>query len=478
MSLAAVDSAMGATPASLAELLEIQREAFRRDPYPSAEVRADRVRKLLAALKDRQHELADAISEDFGHRSRHETLIAETFVTQAAGKFVLKNLRSWMKPEGRSVGLALLPASARVVPQPLGVIGIVSPWNYPLQLAAVPLIYALAAGNRAMIKPSELTPRTSAKLAEILGALFPTDLVAVVQGGPEVGQAFCELPFDHIFYTGSTRVGRLVMQAAAKNLVPVTLELGGKSPVVLHPTYPVEAAAEAVMSVKLLNAGQTCVAPDYVLVPRDRADALVEALVARARAMYPKLADNPDYTSIVSDSHLKRLTRYVDDAKAKGARVVEINPANESFDGVAHKMAPVILRGVTDDMMVMQEEIFGPVLPIVEVGSVEEAIRFVNERPRPLALYYFDRDQARIEDLLRRTHSGGVTINDCALHVIEEHLPFGGVGPSGMGAYHGKEGFDIFSHRKAVLHQPRLNSRWLTLPPFGKRVERLLDWLV
>ncbi|MCB9684898.1 MAG: coniferyl aldehyde dehydrogenase [Alphaproteobacteria bacterium] len=476
MSVAALDHPVSPTTAVRA-VLDTQREVYRRDPFPSHEVRADRVRKLMAVLKDRQHELADAVSDDFGHRSRHETLLIETFVIQSAGKYVLKHLKGWMKPESRSVSVALLPASAKVVPQPLGVIGIVSPWNYPLQLSMVPLLYALAAGNRAMIKPSELTPRTSAKLAEILGAVFPEDLVAVVQGGPEVGQAFCEQPLDHLMYTGSTHVGRLVMQAAAKNLVPVTLELGGKSPVVVHPEFPVEAAAEAVASVKMANAGQTCVAPDYVLVTRDRADALVDAIAAKMAAMYPRLADNPDYTSVINGRHRARLQSYLDDAKAKGARAIEVNPANERFEDAAHKMAPVILRGVTDEMVVMQEEIFGPVLPIVEVGTVEEAIRYVNDRPRPLALYYFDRDQTRIDDLLRRTHSGGVTVNDCALHVIEEHLPFGGVGPSGMGAYHGKEGFDTFSHRKAVLHQPRLNSRWLTLPPFGRRVERLVDWL-
>jgi coniferyl-aldehyde dehydrogenase len=234
---------------------------------------------------------------------------------------------------------------------------------------------------------------------------------------------------------------------------------------------------EAIISSKLLNAGQTCVAPDYVLVTRDRADALVEALVAKVRQMYPTLAANPDYTSIVSEHHLRRLQRHVSDATARGARAVEVNPGQESLEGAAHKMAPVVLRGVTDEMTVMQEEIFGPVLPVVEVGTVEEAMRYVNDRPRPLALYYFDRDQIRVDDLLRRTHSGGVTVNDCILHVAEEHLPFGGVGPSGMGAYHGKEGFDVFSHRKAVLQQARLNSRWLSLPPFGARVERLIEWL-
>jgi coniferyl-aldehyde dehydrogenase len=477
MSLAAVDPS-AASPEPLGERFETLRAAFRADVYPSYEVRRDRLQRLLAVLLDRQHELADAIDQDFGGRSKHETLIAETYVTVAALRFVLKSLKGWMKAEKRSVSLGLQPASASVLPQPLGVIGIVSPWNYPVQLALVPLVYALAAGNRAMIKPSELTPRTSAWLAEVLGGIYPSDLVSVVQGGADVGAAFCELPFDHLFYTGSTRVGRLVMQAAAKNLVPVTLELGGKSPVIVHPDYPLDKAADAIASVKLLNAGQTCVAPDYLLVTRDRADALVEAIRAAMVRMYPRLVDNPDYTSIVNAHHRRRIQGLVDGAVKMGATAIEVNPANEGFDGGTNKMAPVILRDVTESMDVMQEEIFGPVLPVVPVGSVDEAVRYVNDHPRPLALYYFDRDQARIDDVLRRTHSGGVTINDCALHVAEEHLPFGGVGPSGMGAYHGKEGFDAMSHRKAVLHQARVSARFLTLPPYTERTERILDWLL
>jgi coniferyl-aldehyde dehydrogenase len=268
------------------------------------------------------------------------------------------------------------------------------------------------------------------------------------------------------------------MQAAAKNLVPVTLELGGKSPAIVHPDFPIETAAERLMGSKLFNAGQTCVAPDYLLVDRRRADATVEAIVASAARLYPRLADNPDYTAIVNDRHRARLRSYLDDARDKGARIVEINPAGESFDDAGTKMAPVLVRNPTDEMRVMQDEIFGPILPVVEVDGVDEAIRYVNAHPRPLALYYFDHDRARIERVLQRTHSGGVTINDCMLHVAEEHLPFGGVGPSGMGAYHGREGFDTFSHRKAVFRQPRLSGRRLLLPPFGSRIERLLDWLV
>lgn len=459
---------------------EALRAAFRSEPFPSLEVRRERIEKLISVMLDRRLELADAISADFGHRSKHESLMIEVFLPVTGARFVLKNLKSWMRPESRSVTLALKPARAEIVPQPLGVIGIISPWNYPVQLALTPLVYALAAGNRAMIKPSELTPRTGEKLAEILGSIFPQDLVGVVRGGADVGAAFAALPFDHLFYTGSTRVGRLVMQAAAKNLTPVTLELGGKSPAMIHPDYPVERVAESLAAAKLFNAGQTCVAPDYVLVHRDHADALSDAIVRQAARLYPRLADNPDYTSIINQHHRARLQSYLDDAKARGARLVEINPAGETFDtATSHaRMAPVIVRNPTEDMLVMQEEIFGPILPIVEVGSTEEAMRYVAEHPRPLALYYFDTDRARIDSVITRTHSGGVTVNECMLHVAEEHLPFGGVGPSGMGAYHGKEGFDALSHRKAVLHQPRLNGRWLIHPPFGSRIDRLLDFLL
>jgi len=457
--------------------LDVLRRAFLAEPYPTYETRRARLEKLNGALLDRRDELADAISADFGGRSRHESLLAEIFLTSSNAKHLLANLKRWMRPESRSVSIALRPASAKVVPQPLGVIGVISPWNYPVQLALAPVLTALAAGNRVMLKPSELTPRTSAKMAEILGSIFPEDLVCVVQGPADVGAAFAELPFDHLLFTGSTKVGRLVMQAAAKNLTPVTLELGGKSPAVLHPDFPVERAAEAIVGGKLFNAGQTCVSPDYVLVHQGRADALCDAIAVATRKLYPRLAENPDYTAIVNARHRARLSGLLDDARAKGARLVEVNPAGESFAD-SPKLPLTLVRKPTDDMAVMQDEIFGPVLPIVEVPSVEAALRYVVDRPRPLALYYFDTDRTRIDRVVSTTHSGGVTVNDCMLHAADEHLPFGGVGPSGMGAYHGKEGFDAFSHRKSVLRQPRLNGHWLILPPYGARLERLLNWLL
>ena len=399
-------------------------------------------------------------------------------MVSAGIRYVQKHLKAWMSPEPRPVTLALQPARARVVPQPLGVVGVISPWNYPVQLALLPVAYALAAGNRVMLKPSELTPHTSELLCSMLGDAFGEELVSVITGGPDVAAAFSRLPFDHLFYTGSTRVGRLVMAAAAENLTPVTLELGGKSPAIVHPDYPTAKAAASLVAGKLFNAGQTCVAPDYVLVRSDQAPGLVEALRAEIARLYPRLVDNPDYTSVVNQAHRDRLQGYLDDAQGKGARLIEVNPAGESFDDAGTKMAPVIVCDPTDDMIVMQEEIFGPILPIVTVESFDAAVSYVNDRPRPLALYLFDRNKERVEQILQRTHAGGVSVNDTMLHVAEEHLPFGGVGPSGMGAYHGREGFDTFSHRKAVFHQSRLNGRFLLAPPYGRRIERLLDLLM
>ncbi|MEZ4241181.1 MAG: coniferyl aldehyde dehydrogenase [Myxococcota bacterium] len=479
MSLAPVDPAAASVPSpeDLRARFEARAAFAARSPIRRCRS-APSASKLIAALQDRRAEIIEAVRADFGHRSPHESLVTEIYMPVSAGKFVLRHLGQWMRREPRRTMLALLPARSSVVPQPLGVVGVMSPWNYPVQLALTPVIYALAAGNRVMLKPSELTPRTGDKMAEILGSLFPDDLVAVVTGGAELGASFSALPFDHVLFTGSTRVGRLVMQAAAKNLVPVTLELGGKSPAIVHDSFDLQRAGDALAGGKLFNAGQTCVAPDYVLVDKARADALCEAIAAGAARLYPRLADNPDYTSVINDAHRARLQHLLDDAKAKGARLVEINPAGEAFDGAGNKMAPVLVRGPTDEMEVMQEEIFGPVLPIVEVDGLEAALRYVNDRPRPLALYYFDDDPGRIDRVLTGTHSGGVTVNECMLHVAEEHLPFGGVGPSGMGAYHGREGFDTFSHRKAVFRQPRINGRRLVSPPYGSRIERLIDWLM
>jgi acyl-CoA reductase-like NAD-dependent aldehyde dehydrogenase len=418
------------------------------------------------------------VRTDFGSRSAHETKLAEVVMLLDAIKYMRKHLKGWMRPSRRSVSLTYMPARAAVHFQPLGVVGVISPWNYPVQLALAPTAAAIAAGNRVIIKPSEYTPESSAVLARICADAFDRDAVDVVQGGPEVGEAFSRLPFDHLVYTGSTHVGRLVMRAAAENLVPVTLELGGKSPTIVHPSYPLEKAAARIAWGKWANAGQTCIAPDYVLVQRGQVTAMTLALDACVRKYYPTLAQNPDYTAVVNARHYERINELVREAVSRGARKQEINPAGDDLRPETRKIPPTLLTGVTDDMRVMQEEIFGPVLPIVPYDGIDDAIAYVNEHARPLALYYFDDDRRRVEDVLRRTLSGGAAINETLLHFGIDDMPFGGVGPSGLGAYHGREGFETFSHKRSVLYQARWNATGLLTPPYGERMDKLLRWLI
>lgn len=434
--------------------------------------------KLADATKRWEERLADTVSQDFGHRSRHETALAEIFVTLSSIKYIRKHLKGWMKDECRSTAWVFWPASNRLMMQPKGIIGVISPWNYPIQLALIPIAYAIAAGNRVLLKPSELTPETSNALQELLTEVFSSDQVQTIQGGPDIGVAFSKLPFDHLFFTGSTSVGRHVMRAAAENLVPVTLELGGKSPTLIHPEYPLAKAVERLVSGKLLNAGQTCIAPDYVLIHESQVEAFVSLYQETVARFYPTLIENPDYTSVASSKHFDRLSRLCADAKTKGARVIICNPGAETLPENGPKMAPTLLLDVPEACEVMQDEIFGPVLPVVTYRELDEAIEYINARPRPLALYYFDRDSSRIQKVLTRTTSGGVCVNDTLLHVAQEDVPFGGVGPSGMGSYHGKEGFLTFSHAKAVFNQARLNSAGLLAPPYGKRLNGLLDFLI
>ena len=364
--------------------------------------------------------------------------------------------------------------------QPLGVVGVISPWNYPVQLALLPAVAALAAGNRVLLKPSELTPRTSALLERLANDRFAADEFAVVMGGPEVGEAFARLPFDHLFFTGSTAVGRKIALAAADNLTPVTLELGGKSPALVHADADINALAPRLVAGKLLNAGQTCIAPDYVLAPAGRVDAICEALARTVATLYPTLEASPDYTSIVNDRHYARLVALIDDASRKGARIIRLNPGNELLPERTRKLAPTLLVGVRDDMAAMHEEIFGPVLPIESYATLDEAIARINARPRPLALYAFGGDARARERVLRETVAGGVTLDDTLWHFCSEELPFGGVGASGIGAYHGERGFRTFTHEKPVFAQPRVALTGLLYPPYGRRFEailRLLRWI-
>jgi coniferyl-aldehyde dehydrogenase len=461
--------------AALRSTLERQRAAFLRDGPPTLQQRKEALRRLRQLLIDHQDEIASAVDRDFGHRSRHETLLGELFLTAESIQHTIRHLSAWMKPERRSVPFQFRPGRAQVIYQPLGVVGVISPWNYPVSLAVTPLATALAAGNRVMLKPSEYTPATSELLARLLGQAFGDEEVAVATGGPEVGTAFASLPFDHLLFTGGTATGRLIMRAASENLVPVTLELGGKSPALIDAAYPLERAARCIAKGKLFNAGQTCIAPDYVLLPATEAERFASLYADEVKRLYPSLVGNPDYTSVIHQRHYDRLRALVENARGKGSRVIEINPAGEEMGAqTGRKLAPTLLLDVTDDMAAMQEEIFGPVLPVKTYGDLDEAIAYVNGHPRPLALYYFGADQGRQRKVLERTTAGGVTINDTLLHYLQEDLPFGGIGPSGMGAYHGREGFRTFSHEKAVFRQARFNSSGLISPPYGKLVERIL----
>ena len=459
--------------ASLSELLEKQRSAFSTTPLPSAETRLAWLKTLRALVTSEQDALADAVSRDFGNRSRDETLFAEILPTLQSIDHARRHLRRWMKPSRRPLGIAFQPGSAQVFYQPLGVIGVIVPWNYPIFLALGPLIGALAAGNRVMIKMSESTPATSQLMKELLASVFPEDQVAVVLGEADVGAAFSRLPFDHLLFTGATSIGRHILHAAADNLTPVTLELGGKSPAIVSATVPLEDAAERIAFGKTMNAGQTCVAPDYVLVPETRVDELIAAYRKVIARFYPRLDDNPDYTSIINPRQQARLNSYLDDAQAKGARIIPL-----FAEGQDRRLPHTLLLDVGDDMLVMQDEIFGPLLPIVPYRQIGDAITYINARPRPLALYYFGYDREEQEQVISRTHSGGVGINETLLHVAVSDLPFGGIGPSGMGHYHGHEGFLTFSKAKAVLRKPRLNATRVLYPPYGKPLQKLLRRLL
>ncbi len=460
-----------APAADLAGLLAKLQRAQRAQGAPTYEQRVAHLDRLYEALLRKKHVLAAAISRDFGNRSTHESLLAEIFVAAEGINHAKEHLRDWMEPSARDVGWAFTPARAEVIMQPLGVIGVISPWNYPVLLALSPLTGALAAGNRVILKPSELVPETCEALKDLLAETFEPDHVTVVTGGPEVGVAFSGLPFDHLVFTGSTRVGKAVMRAAAENLTPVTLELGGKSPVLVGEECSDRLAAKTIAQGKLFNAGQTCVAPDYALVPEAKVPGFVAELERVIGEMYPSLAANPDYTSIVSDRHYARLVAVIEDAKEKGATLYEVNPAKETLDPAARKLAPTLIVGATDDMLVMQEEIFGPILPIRAYKAFDEAIDYVNDHPRPLALYYFGDDDGRITKTLEHTISGGVCVNATMIHIAQDDLPFGGVGPSGMGHYHAREGFEAFSKKKPVFYQSRINASGMLAPPFG----RLLD---
>jgi coniferyl-aldehyde dehydrogenase len=450
--------------------------ATRRSPVVERNRRQARLDALLALVHDNADRFVTAISADFGHRSAHETRLLELFPSLEAVRHTRSHFGAWMKPQRKSASLWFRPGRAQIIPQPLGVVGIIVPWNYPLFLAISPLAAALAAGNRVMIKMSEFTPRIGELLAELVAKYFAAEDVSVVLGDASVGADFARLPFDHLLFTGSTKVGHDIMRMAADNLTPVTLELGGKSPAILGADYPLAKAAERIMVGKLLNAGQTCIAPDYVLVPAGREQAFIEAARAVVAKCFPDMAATPDYTAIVNDRHYQRLQGYVTDARERGARIEPLSPA--SADATRRRLPPLALLGVDDGMRVMQDEIFGPLLPVLPYADLDAAIAYVNQHPRPLALYYFGNDSGPRDRVLNETVAGGVTINDTILHIAQEELPFGGVGPSGMGHYHGLDGFKTFSKQKAVFYQSWLNGMSLFNPPYGALFERLTKFLI
>jgi coniferyl-aldehyde dehydrogenase len=461
-------------------LLAQQKAAHLRDGAPSAATRIARIDRAIALLIDNRRAIEDALNQDFGARSKDATAFTDVAGSIGPLKHARDNLGRWMRPEKRKVTpaiLGLFGAKAEIRYQPKGVVGIISPWNFPVNLTFAPLAGVLAAGNRAMIKPSEFTPATSELMAVMFAGAFPQEEIAVVTGGPEVGQAFAGLAFDHLIFTGATNIARHVMRAAAENLVPLTLELGGKSPVILSKSADVAVASARIMNGKTLNAGQICLAPDYVLTPRESLEPFVAGAQAAVSRMFPTLKDNPDYTAIVAQRHYDRITAYVDDARAKGARIVELKPEGEDLSQQEHrKIAPTLIIDPTDDMLVMQEEIFGPVLPVKTYSAIDEAIAYVNKGDRPLGLYYFGTDEAERDKVLEATTAGGVTINDVVFHVAQENLPFGGVGPSGMGSYHGVDGFREFSHAKSIYTQIKSDKPLQQMrPPYGPAIRKYLE---
>jgi coniferyl-aldehyde dehydrogenase len=464
----------------MAQVLRRQKVANIREGAPSLSVRLGRLDRAIGLLIKHQNAIVAALTQDFGARAPAVSGITDVGASLGPLKHAKAHLKSWMKPEKRKTSpalLGMLGAKAEVRFQPKGVVGIISPWNFPVNLTFAPLAGVLAAGNRAMIKPSEYTPAASDLMARMFAEAFDEDEIAVFPGGPDVGQAFSDLAFDHLVFTGATSVARHVMKAAAANLVPVTLELGGKSPVILGRSADYATSAARIMAGKTMNAGQICLAPDYVMAPADQLGTFVKEATAAVTAMFPTIKDNPDYTAVIAERHFERIKGYVDDARAKGAEIVEINPAGEDFSQQEHrKIPPTQIHNPTHEMKVMQEEIFGPVLPVMTYRNVDEAIAYVNAHDRPLGLYYFGEDAEEEAKVLAHTTSGGVTVNDVIFHVAMEDLPFGGVGPSGMGSYHGVDGFREFSHRKSVYRQIKkdLGPMKALRPPYGEGVKRFL----
>ena len=458
----------------LSDLLKKQKLSFQKTP-PNYEKRMKSLKKLSDIIEENKDRLIDAVYKDFGLRAREETLFLEIFPLQDEIRHASKNLRNWMKRRHVPGSWFLLPSSAYYQFQPLGSVGIMGAWNYQILLTLSPLVDAIAAGNHAIIKPSEIAPASAEVIKEIINANFSDNYIHCVTGDSELAKDFSTLPFDHLFFTGSTRVGKMIMAAAAPNLTPVTLELGGKSPAIIHDSYSVKRAVKRIMVGKLFNAGQTCVAPDYVIMPDTLNSEFERQAKESVKKLYPEIDTNEQYTRIISAKHFERLNDLLNDAEAKGARIVELG-GDKNIDN-SNLMSPKLVFNVSQDMELMQEEIFGPILPVLNKETVAEAVDYVNNNAKPLALYYFDEKKKRTDWLLRNTLSGGVTLNDTIYHLAQHNLPFGGVGASGMGHYHGYDGFKTFSKKRAVMHQKRFAASDFLHPPFTDLKKKLINIL-
>ena len=462
---------------NLEALVELQRSKFRAEGEVTYETRIDRLKRLKALIVENKIEFAKTTKREFGGARSYEFSLFSEFAGKVEGiDYSMKHLKEWMKPEKRKTNkpMNFLGGKSQVRHFPKGVVGIISPWNLPFGLTVAPLTSALAAGNRALLKPSEFVPETAALFADVVPKYFANDEVAVVTGGAEISQRFAELPFDHLLFTGSTNIGAKVMQSASKNLVPVTLELGGKSPVIIGRSAKLDLAGTRLTFGKLLNGGQLCLSPDYVVVPNELEEQLIARVVQEAQSMYPNITENEDYAGVINERHFARLQNYIDDAVAKGAKLTIVGADKTRASEDNRRMPLHILQNVNEDMLVMHEEIFGPILPVMTYSDVAEVPDMIEPRRNPLAMYYFGKDKSEQEYLLSNVQSGGVCINDITLHYVQEDLPFGGVGASGMGAYHGPEGFRTLSHARAIYSQtmidvlPIIGAR----PPFGNKFRK------
>ncbi|MHC8441760.1 MAG: coniferyl aldehyde dehydrogenase [Candidatus Eutrophobiaceae bacterium] len=463
--------------------LEKQKSAQLEEGIPTAEMRIDRINRCIALLVDNQERIQIALNEDFGSRAREETLFVEVLGSLNALKYARSHVRRWMRRRRRHsmFPLGLFGGRSWVEYQPLGIVGMLSPWNFPINLSFSPAASVFASGNRLMLKLSEVTPRCSNLISYLVSKYFKEEEFTVIIGGKEIGEFFTKQPFDHLMFTGGTATASHILHSAADNLVPVTLELGGKSPVIVSETANLDKAAQRIMAGKLLNAGQVCLSPDYVLVQESCMEALTEKLKASARQMFPKVMDNPDYTAIINEEHFKRIQELISDAREKGAQIIQIHADGEDLSNHAQrKIPPTLVFNPNDDMRVMQDEIFGPLLPIRSYSKIDEALAYINDRPHPLGLYFFGASKEQIKQVIAQTHSGGVTINDVVMHVLQDDLPFGGVNHSGMGAYHGEEGFRNFSHARSVYHQSPLEKvAGMFRPPYKRReLQRMLSFLI